>query len=222
MAKTKMTRILMIISVIVFLAMTVTGGSESIENLIRFNAMSKPLVYSGQWWRLFFAIFIHIGIFHLLMNMYFLNSVGPLFERLYGSRNFLIIYILAGIVGNLFSYAFGSPNSVSAGASTSLYGLFGLAVGIMLNYRNDEILRSFGSSFISIIVINVIYSFMMPSVGVLGHLGGLIGGVVLSGIFPIINRQLSTTTIAISTIVLIVLVVSFIIIGNKSMASILV
>lgn len=222
MAKTKMTRILMIISVIVFLAMTVTGGSESIENLIKFNAMSKPLVYSGQWWRLFFAIFIHIGIFHLLMNMYFLNSVGPLFERLYGSRNFLIIYILAGIVGNLFTYAFGSPNSVSAGASTSLYGLFGLAVGIMLNYRNDEILRSFGSSFIFIIVINVIYSFMMPSVGVLGHLGGLIGGLVLSGIFPIINRQLSTTTIAISTIVLIVLVVSFIIIGNKSMASILV
>lgn len=216
MAKTKMTRILMLINVVVFLAMTLTGGSQSIENLIRFNAMVKPLVYQGEWWRIFTAQFLHIGLFHLLMNMYFLNNIGPLFERLYGSYNFLLIYLLAGIMGNLFTYAFGSVNSVSAGASTSLYGLLGLAIGIMLNYKNDEILRSFGASFISIVVINVIYSFMMPKVGVMGHLGGLLAGLVLSGIFPIINRSLDKNTITLSLIVFIVLLIAFIYIGNKS------
>lgn len=217
MAKTKMTRTLIIINLIVFLIMTASGGTESIENLVRFNAMVKPLVFEGEWWRIFCAQFIHIGFFHFLMNMYFLNSIGPVFERLYGSRNFLIIYLISGVMGNLFTYAFGSTNSVSAGASTSLYGLLGLAIGLMINYKNDEILRSFGASFISIVAINIVYSFMMPRVGILGHLGGFIGGLILSGIFPIINRSLSKTTIGISIIILIILVVSFIIIGNRSL-----
>lgn len=217
MAKTKMTRTLIIINLIVFFIMTMSGGTESIENLIRFNAMVKPLVYEGQWWRVFFAQFIHIGFFHLLMNMYFLNNIGPVFEKLYGPRNFLIIYLLSGIIGNLFTYAFGSTNSVSAGASTSLYGLLGLAIGIMLNYKNDEILRSFGASFISIVVINLVYSIVMPRVGVMGHLGGLLGGLVLSGVFPIINRELSKTTMSIYLLLLVVLIVGFIYIGNRSM-----
>lgn len=217
MAKTKMTRLLMIINSIVFVIMTLSGGTESIPNLVRFNAMVKPLVYQGEWWRVFTAQFIHIGFFHLLMNMYFLNTIGPLFERLYGSRNFLIMYLIAGVVGNLFTYAFGSPRTVSAGASTSLYGLLGLAIGIMLNYKNDEILRSFGASFVSVVVINIVYSILMPRVGILGHLGGFIGGIVLSGIFPIINRELSRTTSLVSIIVLVVLVVGFIYIGDRSM-----
>ena len=53
MAKGKMTRILMGINILVFILMTVTGGSENIENLLRFNAMSKIYVYYGEWWRLF-------------------------------------------------------------------------------------------------------------------------------------------------------------------------
>lgn len=217
MAKTKMTRTLIIINLAVFLIMTASGGTESIENLVRFNAMVKPLVYQGQWWRVFCAQFIHIGFFHILMNMYFLNTIGPIFERLYGPRNFLIIYLVSGVVGNLFTYAFGSTSSVSAGASTSLYGLLGLAIGIMITYKNDEILRSFGASFVSVVVINLIYSFVMPRVGVLGHLGGFIGGLVLAGIFPIINRDLAQTRVSLSIVLLVVLVVAFIYIGNRSM-----
>lgn len=217
MAKTKMTRTLIIINLAVFLIMTASRGTESIENLVRFNAMVKPLVYQGQWWRVFCAQFIHIGFFHILMNMYFLNTIGPIFERLYGPRNFLIIYLVSGVVGNLFTYAFGSTSSVSAGASTSLYGLLGLAIGIMITYKNDEILRSFGASFVSVVVINLIYSFLMPRVGVLGHLGGFIGGLVLAGIFPIINRDLPQTRVSLSIVLLVVLVVAFIYIGNRSM-----
>lgn len=217
MAKTKMTRILMAICVIVFALMSISGGSKSIENLIRFNAMSKALVYHGERWRLFCAMFIHIGIIHLFMNMYFLNIMGPIFERLYGPRNFLIIFILSGLMGNLFTYAFGSTRTVSAGASTALYGLLGLAIGIMINYRSDEILRSFGASFISIVVINIVYSLLMPGVGVLGHLGGFISGVILSGIIPIINRELSMPRTVFSLVLYIALGVIFVVIGNRSM-----
>ena len=212
-----MTNALLIINIAVFAIMTLTGGSQSTANLIRFGAVNKSLIVDGQWWRLFTASFIHIGFAHILFNMYFLYQLGPVFERLYGSRNFLIIYLLAGIMGNLLTFAFGESNTISAGASTSLYGLFGLALGIMLNYRGDEILRNFGASFLTVIAINIIYSLASPSVGILGHLGGLLAGVLLAGIFPVINRSLATSTQTISIVAFVVLAILFVRIGMQSM-----
>src|SRR5699024_7256918 len=125
LSQAKVTSTLMIINIIVFVLMTLNGGSESIENLIKFEANSKILVAHSKWWRLITTSFIHIGFFHILFNMYFFYSLGPLFERLFGSVNFLIIYLIAGVFGNLLSFAFGRPYTVSAGASTSLYGMLG-------------------------------------------------------------------------------------------------
>lgn len=217
LSQAKVTSGLMIINTIVFVLMTLNGGSESIENLIRFGANSKILVAHGEWWRLFTASFIHIGFFHILFNMYFFYSLGPIFEKMFGSLNFLIIYLISGIFGNLLSFAFGNPYTVSAGASTSLYGMLGLAIGLMVTYRNDEIIRSFGASFISVVVINVIYSLLAPGVGIYGHLGGFIAGFLLAGIFPIFGRELASPRRLISIIIL--LAASFLLyrIGTKSM-----
>lgn len=217
LSQAKVTSGLMIINIIVFVLMTLNGGSESIENLIRFGANSKILVAHGEWWRLFTASFIHIGFFHILFNMYFFYSLGPVFERLFGSMNFLIIYLIAGIFGNLLSFAFGSPYTVSAGASTSLYGMLGLAIGLMATYRDDEIIRSFGASFISVVVINVIYSLLAPGVGIYGHLGGFVAGFLLAGIFPILGREIASPRRLVSLVIL--LVASFVLyrIGARSM-----
>ena len=212
----KVTGFLLVINVAIFIIMTLAGGSQNNLNLVRFGAMVKTLIANGDWWRLFTASFIHIGFFHLLFNMYFLYNIGPLFERLYGSRNYLIIYLLAGIMGNLLSFAFGNANTISAGASTSLYGLFGLALGIMLNYKDDAMLKSFGASFLSIIIINVIYSLISPSIGILGHLGGLLAGVILAGIFPVLNRSLATNTQVFSIAAFVILAVLFLRIGLKT------
>lgn len=217
LSQAKVTSTLMIINIIVFVLMTLNGGSQSIENLIKFGANSKILVAQGQWWRLFTASFIHIGFFHILFNMYFFYSLGPLFERLFGSVNFLIIYLIAGVFGNLLSFAFGSPYTVSAGASTSLYGMLGLAIGMMATYKNDEIIRSFGASFISVVVINVVYSLLAPGVGVYGHLGGFIAGFLLAGIFPILGRELQSPRRLVSALVLLGASFALYRIGTKSM-----
>lgn len=217
LSQAKVTSGLMIINIIVFIMMTLSGGSENIENLIRFGANSKILVAEGEWWRLFTASFIHIGFFHILFNMYFFYSLGPVFERLFGSMNFLIIYLIAGIFGNLLSFAFGSPYTVSAGASTSLYGMLGLAIGLMATYRDDEIIRSFGASFISVVVINVIYSLLAPGVGIYGHLGGFVAGFLLAGIFPIIGREIASPKRLVSLIILLVASFALYRIGARSM-----
>ena len=78
LSQAKVTSALMIINVIVFALMSLSGGSESIENLIKFGANSKILVGQGDWWRLFTASFIHIGFFHIMFNMYFLYNIGPI------------------------------------------------------------------------------------------------------------------------------------------------
>ena len=217
LSQARVTSVLMIINIIIFAFMTLSGGSENIENLIRFGANSKILVAQGEWWRLFTASFIHIGFFHILFNMYFFYSLGPLFERMFGSVNFLIIYLVAGIFGNLLSFALGSPYTVSAGASTSLYGMLGLAIGLMATYRNDEIIRSFGASFISIVAINVVYSLLAPGVGVCGHLGGFLAGFFLAGIFPIIGREIPSPRRILSLIILVVIGFALYKLGMKSM-----
>lgn len=217
LSQAKVTSGLMVINIIVFIMMTLSGGSENIENLIRFGANSKILVAEGEWWRLFTASFIHIGFFHILFNMYFFYSLGPVFERLFGSMNFLIIYLIAGIFGNLLSFAFGSPYTVSAGASTSLYGMLGLAIGLMATYRDDEIIRSFGASFISVVVINVIYSLLAPGVGIYGHLGGFVAGFLLAGIFPILGREIASPRRLVSLVILLVASFALYRIGARSM-----
>lgn len=214
----KVTFALIVINIIVFVLMTMAGGSENLSVLVRFGAVTKPHIVSGQWWRIITACFLHIGFPHLLFNMYFLYRLGPVFERLYGSISFLIIYLLAGIMGNLLSFAFGNMNTVSAGASTSLYGMFGLAIGIMLNYRDDAMLRNFGASFISIIVINIIYSLILPGISIFGHLGGLIGGLLLAGVFPVIHRQLATGTRIVSVSAFVILAFLFVRIGLNSIS----
>lgn len=215
--KSKITGILLVINVVVFIIMTLAGGTNNTSNLLRFGAMNKILVANGEWYRIFTSSFIHIGFFHLLFNMYFLYNIGPLFERLYGPRNFLIMYLLSGIMGNLMSYAFSDMYTVSAGASTSLYGMFGFAIGIMIHYKDNHMLRNFGASFLSIIAINLIYSLLSPSVGLLGHLGGFISGIILVGIFPIRGYEIDTLGFIFSTVAYIALVILFIIIGNRSL-----
>ena len=216
LGSSRVTSILLVVNILVFAIMTLAGGSQNISNLVRFGAVVKDRIAYGEWWRLFTASFIHIGFMHILLNMYFLYQIGPVFEKLYGSRNFLIIYLLAGIMGNLLTFAFGSSSTVSAGASTSLYGLFGLAIDIMLNYKGDSMLSSFGASFLSVIAINIVYSLINPSIGLLGHLGGLLAGVILAGIFPVINRSLPTSTQVISASAYIILAILFVRIGLKT------
>lgn len=207
MKKKRVTYILIAINILVFALMSMTGGSENSSVLIRFGAMNRGLVINGEWWRVFLPIFIHIGTVHLLMNCYSLYILGGVFENLYGSAKFTIIYLLSGIMGNLFTFAFGSIYSISAGASTSLYGLFGLAIALFVFYQKEENIKRFGASFMGIIAINILYSFTNPSIGILGHLGGLVGGFILGGILPIRNRRINAKIKMLMTIIFIALIV---------------
>jgi rhomboid protease GluP len=194
LARPRWTYIFIAINVIVFVAMMVdgflqgglgiavlTGGRGISSILIDFGANFAPLVARGQFWRLFTANFIHIGILHLLFNMYALFQLGIQVEATYGPRRFVAIYLLSGVSGAVFSYMF--TNGLSAGASTSIFGLFGALV--VYFYKHRELFGRMGQQQLVnlgvILLINVIYG-LSPGASVdnWGHAGGFIGGVILA------------------------------------------
>lgn len=177
------TYVFIAIQMVVFLLLELNGGSENSSTLVEFGAKFNPLILEGEWWRFFTPIFIHIGILHLIMNSVGLYFLGSAVERIYGSSRFLGIYLFAGMIGSIASFSF-SPN-ISAGASGAIYGCFGALLYIWLVYPK-LFFRTVGTNVISILILNIVMSFTVPSIDIFGHLGGLLGGFLATGIvhFP--------------------------------------
>ena len=142
--------------------------------LLYFGAKVNELVAQGEYWRLFTAMFLHIGILHLFFNSYALYLYGPIVERLFGKIKFIILYIVSGLIGSLLSYLF-SPNP-SAGASGAIFGL----MGSLLYFRREErglFQRIFGPG-LSDHIYKSVYGFIQPGIDNWGHIGGLLGGFI--------------------------------------------
>lgn len=173
----RLTIILIIINVIIYLLMTISGGSTNPNVLIAYGAKDNALIAAGQIWRLFTPMFVHIGFEHIVINMVTLYFLGSQIEYLFGSVRFLIIYLLSGIGGNIASFAFNS--SLSAGASTALFGLFGAFLALGESFRNDPYIRAVAKQFLILVVLNLI-SDLSGSIDLCGHFGGLISGFLLA------------------------------------------
>ena len=160
-----------------------TGQDISILTLVQMGAMYAPMVQGPA------DLYRFVAPMHLLFNMVALYSVGELLERVLGRGNFLLLYFVAGITGNVVSYAVdmaqGGGLSVSAGASTSVFGLFvAVALLCVLVRGNRAVFRDFSKSMLSIIAVNVIYTLLVPNISISGHLGGAIGGAIAMLLLP--------------------------------------
>lgn len=173
------------INVAIFLIMVVIGGVDfmtpSVEDLLAWGANFTPYTVGGEWWRLFSCMFLHVGIIHLAFNMWILNDIGKLVERLYGNTLFLFLYVGSGLFGSIASAAI-NPSIVSAGASGAIFGVFGALFGVLVRYRNTiprtvfSRLRNSSAMFVGY---NVVFGFTMPQIDNAAHLGGLLGGFLL-------------------------------------------
>lgn len=169
---------LIIINVIVFILMYIFGkGSQDAFTLIKFGAFQKDLILGGEYYRLITSAFLHIGIFHLLFNCYALYVIGRQLESFLGKIKFLIIYLVSALCGSLMSMIF--PISISAGASGAIFGLLGSLLYFGYNYRVylGTVLKS---QIIPLILINLIFGFMVSGINNAAHIGGLIGGILIT------------------------------------------
>lgn len=203
------TYILIAMNIVFFLLLELAGGSTNIETLINYGAKYNPaIILDGEWWRIITSMFLHIGLLHLLMNMFALYFLGTAVERIFGSVRFLFIYVLSGIAGGLASFAV--SETVAAGASGAILGLFGALLFFGVHYK-QLFFQTMGQGVLFIIIINIIFGFLIAEIDMAAHLGGLAAGLIASSICHLpqkkeLKHQLSA---AITYIVVIVSLISY-------------
>lgn len=170
---------IMTICIIMFVLMYIFGnGSEDSYTLIKFGANYDILTKSGELYRLFTSIFLHIGIMHLVCNMYSLFVIGKEIENLFGKWKYLLIYLLSGTCGSMLSLAF-SYNTVSAGASGAIFGLLGALLYFGYHYRT-YLGTTIKRSILPVIMFNLVLGFLNPSIDNAAHIGGLVAGILIA------------------------------------------
>lgn len=172
------TTTILIVQLLLFIATVLAGGSTDPQTLIRFGAMVHTPDHSPEYWRYFASIFLHIGFDHLLFNSFALYVFAPPLERILGKINYAVFYLGSGFAGNALGEWFAKDVYYSAGASGAIYGIYAafLYMGIFRRGLLDEQSRKTVNI---ILVMGFIYSFLVPQVSLIGHLGGFLGGFAL-------------------------------------------
>lgn len=178
---------LIIVNTIIFLWMAWQSKNLILptdEVIVRFGAKDPARLVLGEYWRFFTPMFVHIGLLHYAFNTWALYNVGYHIEMTIRGRWFLVVYLLAGVWGNIAS-ALMSVN-ISAGASTSLFGLLGCGFYIerLVSQRIHEKtgVRRRGGAYTAMVVMNLALGFFIPQLDNAAHLGGLAAGIFLTAI----------------------------------------
>lgn len=169
------TYILIVLNTLVFLFGFLFGMGNSLVNAF---ANYGPYIIDGEYYRLLTSAFVHVNILHFVMNMYVLYIVGSQAEGFFGKAKFLIIYILSALSGSLLSMLL-NQNVASIGASGAIFGLFGALLYFGYNYR-VYLGNTFVRQILPVILINLLFGFMVVGIDNYAHIGGLIGGYVVS------------------------------------------
>jgi membrane associated rhomboid family serine protease len=127
----------------------------------------------GDWYRLVSSMFVHANLAHLAMNMLSLWWIGVPVESRLGRSRYLLTYFTCGVAGSAASYASLQAYGSSLGASGAIFGLLGVLA--VLAYRE----RLNMQPVITVILLNLIFSFTQPNISWEAHVGGLVAGLVL-------------------------------------------
>jgi membrane associated rhomboid family serine protease len=192
------TRLLIVLNVLAYVWELYTGAPASGEALVRDGALVPLLVTQDhQWWRIISAAFLHAGIWHIGLNMLSLYWLGRFMEVVLGSLRTAFVYFVAMVVSGLTIVYFSPPNEMTLGASGAIFGLFGalFAIGLKFGDRGRDLVRSN----IGILVINLLWTFMVPGISWQAHVGGLISGFIVTYLIfypprPVMTRAYDAST----------------------------
>jgi membrane associated rhomboid family serine protease len=146
--------------------------------------LAADILGRHQWWRLLTCCFVHIGFFHVAVNMFALYSVGPILERLWGSMRFLLLYLVSGVCGScvmVLSNLLAHEGGGGAGASGALWGVMGsFGAWLFLNRRalESSFVRSCTRALLFNLVLNLAITFGIPHISKSAHFGGLAAGML--------------------------------------------
>src|SRR5580765_2076591 len=168
--------------------------SPSTGVLVLFGASGAyPVFIQGRWWTVLSAGWLHGGLLHVAMNMYWVWQMGPAITELFGSARTVIIYTAGGIAGFALSSVAGAyfPNipflrtaGLTVGASAPLFGM----IGALYHYgrTGSSIARQMA---VSIMIQALIFGLLVPGIDNYAHLGGFAGGYFTSAFLNPMTRE---------------------------------
>lgn len=174
--KYRITFILIAINVAVYVYTSVVGGNfvETNYNLIwQYGQVGGLVLFEGQYYQLITSMFVHASIAHIAGNMLFLLVFGLRGEEMFSLPEYLAVYFLGGLTGNLLSLVFLPLNIPSVGASGAIFAMLG---AVVIHAR-----RTMGQSIITALIYAFFFLFLSvaPDVNNLAHIGGLATGLIL-------------------------------------------
>ena len=174
--KFKPTFILIAVTVAVYIYTSFAGGDFLTTNttmLVQYGQVNDLVINSGYYYQLFTSMFVHADITHIVGNMLFLFIFGLRGEEMFSLPEYLAIYFVGGLTGNVLSLFLLSGNTVSVGASGAIFAMFGASV----IYAR----RSLSQSIIGALIYAFFLLFISAGVGVniFAHMGGLGAGLVI-------------------------------------------
>lgn len=191
------TLLIMVVCIGLFLLQIFSGvdaSQPSNDDLMRWGANFMPYSLNNDSWRMFSSLVLHIGLLHLMFNMFALYQFGQIAERMFGSINLLMLFLLSGVGGNLLSNYWdlsqlaNQPPTISAGASG---GIMGIGMALLIVSLRKSGFNGFKLDFrflFIIMALNLGYGFLVSGINNAGHLGGAIMGAILALVYLLENR----------------------------------
>jgi rhomboid protease GluP len=166
------------------ITITLMGGYSG-ENILRIGGYDNQLVNEGQIWRLLTCSFGHMSYLHCILNVPLILILSRPLERVLGRIKFLLSYLFMSIFATLIIHIFSNYPVPLAGSSGVGYGLLGMYIYLIIKVKNQ--FSAFDMKFIiSFVLMGFIMTLLIPDISFAGHMGGFMGGIILS---PLIFRQ---------------------------------
>jgi membrane associated rhomboid family serine protease len=178
------TKALLVAIAIPFVIEVILGGPQALFNpsaeiLFDMGAMQPIAVADGQFWRLFTAMFLHVGLLHVALNAYFFWLFGRMVEASFGRTWMVLIYVVAGFLASVASYAFGPVTTLAVGASGAISGVFGAFIAYNYRRRQHAMNAANLRLALTVIVLNAVIAIGYSSIDWRAHVGGLVAGFAL-------------------------------------------
>jgi len=175
---------LLVAIAIPFVIEVILGGPQALFNptpeiLFDMGAMQPIAVADGQFWRLFTAMFLHVGLLHIALNAYFFWLFGRMVEASFGKTWMVLIYVVAGFLASVASYAFGPVTTLAVGASGAISGVFGAFIAYNYRRRQHAMNAANLRMALTVIVLNAVIAIGYSSIDWRAHVGGLVAGFAL-------------------------------------------
>ncbi|SEM72356.1 rhomboid family intramembrane serine protease [Lihuaxuella thermophila] len=172
---------ILLVQTVVFVMLLLTGHVQDPSTWVQYGAYERWRVEEGEYWRLFFSLFVHTQFLHFLFTSFSIYIFAPQLEWLLGRFSFLILYLATGVIGNWALYLF-DINGIYAGAASSVYGFMGVYLYLYFRRLIDP---QSGKGLLVLILINLLLNFKLLAV----HLMALITGFILGAIIITLKQN---------------------------------